>query len=184
MICNGLDKKNGTNVSGGVRVLWGPPGCGKSTYTTHQCNELVKDSTLAGIVLLNECKNNKTVHTSDWLNECLGHNILSIGNPMSSLFPHHPPKHTVFIFDQFDNLYRKCQNKELLRITIKSLAEDGEKHDSFLVVLCISDPEIAADMLLLNGGRKIRLLYHEPKRMKWTKAEVLDFLSDKVLSDD
>mmetsp|Transcript_6859 Transcript_6859/g.10301 ORF Transcript_6859/g.10301 Transcript_6859/m.10301 type:complete len:313 (+) Transcript_6859:198-1136(+) len=183
-IRNGLSKKNGTNVSGGVRVLWGPHGCGKTTYTIHQCNELVKEGTLEGVVLMNECRNNETAHTSDWLNECLGHDILSKGNPLSSLFPHQPPKHTVFIFDQFDNLYRKCQNKELLRVAIKSLAEDGEKHDSFLVVLCISDPDIAAEMLLLNGGRKIRLLDHEPERMKWTESEVLEFLSDKALTDD
>lgn len=171
----------GDNVSGGVRILYGEPGCGKSTYTISECNRLVEKGVLAGLVLCNECRNNDT-ETSDWLNKCIGYEILSYGNPLSTLFSHQPEKHTVFLFDQFDNLYRKCQDKEMLRVAIKSLAEDGEKHNSYIVVLCISDPAIAADMLLLNGGKKIRLIVDKPDQMRWSEAEVLKFVSDKKLT--
>lgn len=172
-----LDKGVGNNVSGGVRILWGPPGCGKSTYTISVCNSLVYEKKINGVVLVNGNRNNID-DTALWLNKCLGYDILSEGNMLSALFPHQPPKHTIFIFDQFDNLYRKCQNKDMLRVAIKSLAEDGEKHDSYIVVLCISDPNIAAEMLLLNGGQKIRLIDHSPVNMKWTKEEVVEFLDE------
>jgi hypothetical protein len=178
-----LDKKIGDNVSGGVRILWGPPGCGKSTYTITECNRLKEDGTLAGVVLLRECMNNEC-ETSTWLNKCIGHDVLSLGSPLSTLFSHQPKKHTVFLFDQFDNIYRKCQDKQALKVAIKHLAEDGEKHDSFIVVLCISDPEIAAEMLRLNGGKKIRLIDHSPNEMKWSEEEVLDYVSEKHFTKD
>lgn len=182
-ISSNLDKKIGANVSGGVRILWGPPGCGKSTYTITECNRLKEDGTLAGLVLLRECMNNES-ETSTWLNKCIGHDVLSLGSPLSKLFSHQPKKHTVFLFDQFDIIYRKCQDKQALKVAIKHLAEDGEKHDSFIVVLCISDPEIAAEMLRLNGGKKIRLIDHSPDEMKWSEEEVLEFVSEKNLTKD
>lgn len=168
VISKNLDKKFGDNVSGGVRICWCPPKCGKVPYIITECNRLKNDGTLAGVVLLRECMNNKS-DTSTWLNKCIGHDVLSIGSPLSTLFSHQPKKHTVFLFDNFDNIYRKCQDKQALKVAIKHLAEDGEKYDSFIVVLCISDPEIAAEILRLNGGKKIRLL----DEMKWSKENIL-----------
>lgn len=182
-ISSNLDKNIGDNVSGGVRILWGPPGCGKSTYTSTECNRLKKDGIVAGVVLLRECMNNES-ETSTWLNKCIGHDVLSMGSPLSKLFSHQPKKHTVFLFNQFDRIYRKCQNKQALKVAITHLAEDGEKHNSFIVVLCISDPEIAAEMLRLNGGQKIRLIDQSPDEMKWSEKEVRHFVSEKNLTDD
>ena len=172
----------------GVLVLWGPPDSGKSTYTIRTCNQLLVDGKIGGLIQLNdstfaECDSDGGVH---WLNTALGHELLRKNEKMSALIPSNGPddslyerimsyffrrnKRVVILLDQFDNV---CEHSDMEKLFtfIKRLAEDSVKHDSYCVLLCITELSIARRVLALNGGKKIRLL-QRPQDLKWGEEEL------------
>jgi hypothetical protein len=79
----------------------------------------------------------------------------------------------VILFDQFDNLVNQSSKPALLKFLTR-LAEDSVKYDSYSVLLCVTDPMLAKEILDVNGHCKVRLL-QTPHALKWGSHEISQY---------
>jgi len=178
----------------GVLVLWGPPDSGKSSYAIRACNELLLKTKIGGLVQVNDSTFAEVGGDGgvQWINTALGvDNLMDCNDKISSVIPCNEPddswydqilslyfrrgKRVVILFDQFDNV---CEHSNLTSVLkfIKRLAEDSVKHNSYCVLLCVTNPHLAKDILSLNGGKKIRLL-QKPRDLQWTDSEISKYFA-------
>lgn len=154
----------------GVIVFWGPPNSGKSSCAIRTCNALLKCGKIGGVVSID----NRTFSDDIvWLNNAMGEKIMQENDKFSSIIPLEKSsylerffafllrrnKRVVILFDQFDNLLDHSTKNSLLMF-VKRLAEDSVKYDAYSVLLCVTNPILAREILDINGGKKIKSLQH------------------------
>ena len=188
-----IDKQ--IEVGPGVIVFWGPPDSGKTSYAIRTCNKLLQEGKIGGVIKINdstfaEYSGDGGVH---WLNTAFGvDNLLLPNEKISDLIPSCEPstasyferflsyffrrnKRVVILFDQFDNVCEHSNSNAVLTF-IKRLAEDSVLCNSYNVLLCVTNPKLAKEILQLNGGKKIRLL-QKPRELQWGKDELTKYFT-------
>lgn len=148
------------SITAGVKILWGIQGSGKSTTVRKAVNELLRSGKIAGAIVMtppDEVQRSK-VTPAQWfrtrLADSLGQ-ILRNEEKLSDLLPsphivdndNFTRKPYVIIFDQMEN--EVCD--ELMRVFVKTMAEDSAIVKSYVVVLITADAGKAKTTLLWNG---------------------------------
>jgi len=82
-------------------------------------------------------------------------------------------KKYVILFDQFEKNYEHSETEKFLTFIVK-MAENAIYHDTYCVLICLSDPLIAAKIYKKNGGAKIGFI-QDYLDLKWTKTEIDTF---------
>lgn len=160
----------------GVLVLWGPPDSGKSSYAIRSCNKLLSNNEIGGVVKVNDSTFSEVDGDGGvrWFNTALGiDNLIKKNQKLSSIIPCNEPddswcdkilsyyfrrgKRVVILFDQFDNVLQHSNSESVLKF-VKRLAEDSYNFNSYCVLLCVTNPKLAENIVNLNGRKKIRLL--------------------------
>ena len=176
----------------GVIVFWGPPDSGKSSYAIRTCNALLKCGKIGGLVGINDKAFSDDIA---WLNNAMGQKIMQENDKFSSVIPRENAsyferffafllrrnKRVVILFDQFDNLLDHATKHSLLKF-VKRLAEDSVKYDAYSVLLCVTNPTLAREILDVNGGKKIKSLQH-PLDLKWGQDEILKYFGSSSPND-
>jgi hypothetical protein len=177
----------------GVLVFWGPPDSGKTSYAIRTCNKLLLEKKIGGLVQINDSTFAEVEGDggAQWINTALGvSDLMGRNEKMSSLltpcnarsdslgerclsYVFQRSKRVVILFDQFDNVCEHSNLDAVLKF-IKRLAEDSVKHNSYCVLLCVTNPSLAYEILKLNGGKKIRLL-QRPRDLQWGDSELSEY---------
>lgn len=186
--------------SPGVIVFWGPHDSGKTSYATRTCNKLLLEKKIGGLVQINDSTFAEVEGDggAQWINTALGANdLMGRNEKISSLIPCNENydsfgerclsylfrhgKRVVILFDQFDHV---CEHSNLLAVLkfVKQLAEDSVKHNSYCVLLCVTNPSLAGQILTLNGGKKLRLL-QAPRDLQWRDRELSDYFGGEPYSE-
>mmetsp|Transcript_11250 Transcript_11250/g.18424 ORF Transcript_11250/g.18424 Transcript_11250/m.18424 type:complete len:288 (-) Transcript_11250:252-1115(-) len=152
VIKSGFDSKDG-----GMKVLYAPPGSGK---TTHLAN-LAKDYQQRGKhVEFISC-----AATKKHLYECL--DIPKVSYNLSEVIP----DGTVIIFDQMESPVFGDELKSMLR----EVALDSRKIKNYVVIVSVSNKDVAEKILSLNGNDKITAL-GEASDFHWPREFVSDYV--------
>lgn len=131
VIKRGFDRKDG-----GVKVLYAPSGSGKTTYLAHLAKEYQK---MGRHVVFLSC-----AATKQHLYECL--DIPKLSYNLSEVIP----DGTIIIFDQMEKVVFDEELKNMLR----QVALDSRKIKNYVVIVSVSDRDIAKKILRLNGNDK------------------------------
>lgn len=172
------------SITAGVKILWGIQGSGKSTTVRKAVNELLQSGKIAGAILMtppDEVQRSKITPAQwfrDRLTDSLGR-ILRNEEKLSDLLPsshsidNFTRKPYVIIFDQMEN--EVCD--EVLRVFIKTMAEDSAIVKSYVVVLITADASKAKTTLLWNGKQKIVMLAGcDLMKYRWNANEIDDWI--------
>jgi ABC-type iron transport system FetAB ATPase subunit len=154
---------------GGVKIIWAPPGTGKSTTVKHVLNAEIAYGKISGVLMLTPPR--MTMNPDEWFRCELrysGFETLTPYDHLSSLIVAPLDKPYVIVIDQCDNL----DYDEKLRLFIKSIAEDSNIINNYVVIVICTDAAKAATMKKWNGGVKIRLINDEPIAYKWSDSQI------------
>ena len=195
--------KSACTSDGGVQILWGISGSGKSTYLKEALRELVNGKEINGCIFVEPLNIQFSVDNdggSTFLNKVLRVNIL----PANEIFSHFldrtfydhgwlgyflrwkgiwdaydTKKKTVLVFDQFDNYVPHSDEKSLNRSLdswLRNLAEQSNKTNKLIVLIATTDENFALRLHNLNNRVKFKYVDH-CREFKWTKHEVLSFFN-------
>ena len=172
------------SITAGVKILWGIQGSGKSTTVRKAVNELLQLGKIAGAIMMtppDDVQRSK-ISPAQWFRERLADSlgpILRNEEKLSDLLPSSRPidnftrKPYVIIFDQMEN--EVCD--EVLRVFIKTMAEDSAIVKSYVVVLITSDASKARTTVLWNSKQKIVMLAGcESMQYRWNANEIDDWI--------
>ena len=152
---------------GGVSVLGCPAGSGKSTYVCKYIPLLCKRKKCQYIFLKVDCK----FLLSYGLHEYLG-------IPQTEQISKYIPKGTVIVFDQCDLKLHHLQPG--MEDYIVSIATDSRNTKLFQVIICISNSDVFAKMVMnYNNGEKICQLCL-PSTMKWTPDFIKTYINKSL----
>lgn len=143
----------------GVKVLWGPPGCGKSTYSKLVLHKLQQDG--RGVVEV-RIEGGIQGKYNAWLNRELG--VMETLH-MNDLFPTKSKAPVLFI-DHADQLLAGGVEKELQSFVVQ-LAEQSVGRKGFTVLFNFTKSENAKEVLSWNGGEKIQDVFADPSGLHW-----------------
>ncbi len=174
----------------GVRVLWGPEGCGKSTHALDVCADLMENKKLRGVLYIPVTATDRT--PTEWLSAAVSDGfpgtIVEDASSFAKLLSRHEnvgpslPIPVAIVIDQVENIRRTDSMNKL----IKSLAEQSVLKKTFVVLVITKDPSYALGLLELNGRTKICAVGggvgEAAMRYKWTNGQVDRWLQEKVLS--
>lgn len=170
-----------TSKIGGVHVICGPPGCGKTTRIRQEIIEAKRKNQIEGALML--CGSADDVELSsdgsllEWIREGAKLKNMSFSETLNSYKFDRP---IVVVIDQFDHLYGFKDTKR----TLVSLAENSTLLKKFTVILAMNDVQFAKEVVSWNGREKITHF----KPQKWTKQElrpVFDYLfSQRKFTED
>jgi hypothetical protein len=135
VIKRGFDSKEG-----GIKVLYAPIGSGKTTYLANLAKEYQKRGKHIEFVSCAATKNH--------LYECL--DIPKLSYNLSEVIP----DGTIIILDQMESPVFGDELKSMLR----EIALDSRKIKNYVVIVCVSNKEVAEKILSLNGSDKIAAL--------------------------
>ena len=155
--------------SGGVKIIWAPPGSGKTTTVQHVLNAELKGGKISGVLTLNPPVQQAVI--GEWfMNELrfLGLETLTKYDKLSSLLDTTHEKPYVIVIDHFDNL----DFDQKLRTFIKVTAEDSDLHKNYVVIVICNDAAKVSTMKKWNGGVKIRLINDELIAYKWSVDQI------------
>mmetsp|Transcript_20146 Transcript_20146/g.18299 ORF Transcript_20146/g.18299 Transcript_20146/m.18299 type:complete len:320 (+) Transcript_20146:89-1048(+) len=171
-------------ITAGVKILWGIQGSGKSTTVRKAVNELLQSGKIAGAIMMtppDEVQRSK-ITPAQWFRDRLADSlgrILRNEEKLSDLLPSSHPidnftrKPYVIIFDQMEN--EECD--EVLRVFIKTMAEDSAIVKSYVVVLITADASKAKTTLLWNCKQKIVMLAgSDLMKYRWDANEIDDWI--------
>lgn len=82
-------------------------------------------------------------------------------------------KRYVILLDQFEKNYEHSNTEKFLTFIVK-MAENAIFHDTYCVLICLSDPLIASKIYKKNGGAKIGFI-QDYLALKWTANEIETF---------
>jgi hypothetical protein len=143
--------------TGGVQVLFSPPGSGKSTYIAKRLQDKRDDGD--SVELLFNVANKEAL--CEKLN-CSHHYMLSDVLPNG----------TVLVLDQMDFSALDVALKDM----IVELATNSRNTQAYSVVICVSKLEVATSILSLNGHDKIRQA-GSPQSFQWNEDMVTEFIN-------
>ena len=159
------------NRRGGVYVVAGPPGSGKSTYLM-KAIEAAKAECGASL---------KFMYFG--VGETLGlltnfglHN--RIGIPRDRPLSKYLSVGTVIIIDQLEI---NVLLDEKTRSYIRGLATDSRNSNRYSVMMCVSNYCVYKEILQLNGGEKISAVFPNPLSLQWSEAQMTLFISKTLL---
>jgi hypothetical protein len=89
-------------------------------------------------------------------------------------------KRYVILLDQFEKNNEHSETEKFLTFVVK-MAENAIYHDTYCVLICLSDPLIASKIYKKNGGAKIAFTQNYSD-LKWTTTEIDTFY--KAVKDD
>ena len=187
---------------GGVQILWGISGGGKSTYLKEALRNLVNEKKINGCIFVEPLNihfnNNDNDGGSKFLNALIKDPDLLPPNEIFSHFldrtlysvgwqgyllrwkgfwasPYDRNKKTVLVFDQFDNNIPKSEEQNhFLNSWLKNLAEQSNKTDNLVVLIATTDEHLALRLINLNNRVKFKLVDH-CKTFQWTSSQVSAF---------
>ena len=162
---------------GGVKIIWAPPGTGKSTTVKHVLNSEITDDKISGVLMLTPPR--ISMEPDEWFRHelrYLGFETLTKYDHLSGLIVAPVNKHYEIVIDQCDNL----NYDEKLRLFIKGIAEDSNIYNNYVVIVICTDAGKAATMKKWNGGIKIRLINDEPIAYKWSVSQVEEWLKHNL----
>ena len=178
-LCNEI-----VSITAGVKILWGIQGSGKSTTVRKVVNELLQSGKIAGAIVMtppDDVQRSK-IAPAQWFRDRLADSlgrILRNEEKLSDLIPsshsinNFVRKPYVIVFDQMEN--EVCD--EILRVFIKTMAEDSAMVKSYVVVLITSDASKAKTTSLWNGKQKIVMLAGcDLMKYRWNADEVDDWI--------
>ena len=161
-----------------MKILWAPPGAGKSTTVREGLKTELSNENIHGAMVFIPPR--MMVDEPDaWFRsnlEVFGLETLKVNDSLSSLFHKDPKKPYVIVIDQCDNL----RFDEKMKRFIKSLAEDSSRASKFVVLVLCSEATKAATMKEWNGGVKFALMGVDHEAYKWT-AEQIDEWTEHYL---
>lgn len=144
---------------GGVSVLGCPAGSGKSTYIGKYIPLLARKNGVGFIFLKVD---------GEFLSQHGLHHHLGI--PRTKRISEYIPKGTIIVLDQCDLKHRHI--KPEMEQYIVDLATDSRNSRSFHVIICVSNSDVFADMVMrYNNGQKISQLCL-PSTIKWTPNQI------------
>lgn len=82
-------------------------------------------------------------------------------------------KRYVILLDEFEKNYKYSETEKVLTFIVK-MAENAIFHDTYCVLICLSDPLIASKIYKKNGGAKIAFI-QSYLDLKWTTTEIDTF---------
>ena len=155
------------NKRGGVYLVAGPPGSGKSTYLM-KAVEAAKAECGASL---------KFMYFS--VGESLGllsqfglHNRMGI--PRDRPLYKYLSVGTVIIIDQLD---MNILLDEKTRSYIRGLATDSRNSKRYSVMMCVSNYCVYREILDLNGQEKISAVFPNPLSLQWSESQMTLFIS-------
>lgn len=143
-IKSGFDSKDG-----GMKVLYAPPGSGKTTYLAKIAKEYQNNGRHVEFI--------SCVASKKHLYECL--DIPKLSYNVSEVIPFG----TVIIFDQMESPVFGDELKSMLR----EVALDSRKIKNYVVIVSLSNKDVADEILTLNGNDKISQLGN-PHDFHWS----------------
>ena len=155
------------NQRGGVYLIAGPPGAGKSTYLLRAV-EAVKAECGASLKFM-YFGVDKTVGL---LSEFGLHD--RIGIPRNRPLSKYLSEGTVIIIDHLD---MNSLLDEKTRSYIRGLATDSRNSRKSSVIMCVSNYDVYKEILWLNGGEKISAVFPDPLSLQWSEAQITLFVS-------
>lgn len=187
---------------GGIALVWGPPGNGKSTYIvdairSFRCHLVIHadqahikafpdndddcgkwlNSILDTEELLEPDESfaaliNKTFYHPDWWIRLFYRTL------WNKLFPtslnQNLENPVILYIDQFENCF-STKNAEYIKRCFKKLAEESVRYKRFIVILALKDPVVAREMYNINGGVKVFHITDDANNHKWSEKEVRQF---------
>lgn len=163
--------------SGGVKILWAPPGTGKSTSVYHVINAELETGNISGVLMLTPPR--MSVEPDEWFRyqfRYLGIETLTQNEHLSTLIEVPSNKPFVIVIDQCDNL----DFNDKLRKFIKVLAEDSHGSKKYVVLAICTNAAKAATMKEWNGGIKIKLLNHKYNAYKWSVSQIEKWIEQNL----
>lgn len=170
-----------TNPDGGVKIIWTPPGGGKTSTTLVVCNELLKNKKIGGLLVFRPPKNGGdfvngfTQQTSDYFSP-----LLKPEEALSQLLPK-SDKPVVVLIDQIDNA---VLNEDAER-AIRCMAEDSTLSKSYIVLILTHSAKNAYRMREWNGRQKIVIANNDdPMKYKWDENDVREWIKRYIESSN
>lgn len=170
--------KSMSSQVGGVKLLWGIQGSGKTTTVRVLANQLLNEDRISGAIIIKPPDDAKICGPAGWFRSQLSDDVgqlLKADEYISNLLPHASRhendiiKPFLFIFDQFENE----RANEGLRVFLKTLAEDSSLTNSYVVLVVVADAVKVKEMYSWNGHQKIVMVGgRNPSQYKWGKYEV------------
>eukprot|EP01041_Mallomonas_annulata_P006509 gene6510-13143_t len=158
---------------GGVKLIWAPPGAGKTVIVRHILKELQDANKIRGAFFISPPDTYRK--PSQWFRSSLQDvfgNLLNPSEKLSDLLPKFDGRPFVFVVDQMDNA--PMDNE--MRVFMKTLAEDSHLTKSYTVLAICSDASNAKTIWEWNGHEKIILLSdrsgRSPTAYRWEKEDI------------
>jgi hypothetical protein len=138
---------------GGVKVLWGPSGAGKTATVRAVLQQMQHNGRISGSAVITPPPPELGIRPAAWFSGGLG-GVLLPCEKLSDLLPQHLPPF-VIVIDQME----ACPPSESLRVMVKTLAEDSSLTLKYVVIIVTSDSAAALTMWEWNGRQKITLMF-------------------------
>ena len=143
-----------------MKEIGAPRGAGKSTIVLKELKRFVAERCISqnSVVIINSLRVN-----------CI-HDVLRIRpyKEISDFFA----ERTIIIILQADLI---VANKEDLRDYILSIADDSYHSGKYLILMCMSRPELYREVLTYKGGQKISAVCR-PSELKWNKKKLEELI--------
>ena len=165
----------------GVRVHWGPPGSGKTTYSKHVARQLQDEG--YGVIAV-RCSPTAECHPMTWFRRALGI-ADDTRDDLAELLQHSLKslKRPIFLLDQAEKIFVAAGPSAAdVEKFIVSLAEESQQTQTFSVYLNITDATLARHILTFNGREKI-LASMDPSLQRWGRDETAEFFKCVGWSD-
>lgn len=179
------DIESSIMTSHGVKVLWAPPGAGKSTTVRKVLIKMKEMGQIRGsiVVIPPDLNSMPSVWFRSALHDAFGE-LLRPGERLSQILPKSDGRPYVFVFDQVDSVPYGVD----MRRFIAHLAEDSELTRSYVVLVLTNDSSNAKTMWEWNGHEKIVLMsdlrFKSPLEYRWNEEDVEKWLVKYIESNE
>lgn len=158
-LSHALDQFIRPDKLGGLRILYGPQGSGKSTHIREYVSKHISKGG-HGVVLSGTYSMEKL--------------RLELSMPTEGELSTYVPKGTLIVIDQLENTTISEDTDAFFR----SLATESRNNDQFRVVACVSETDKSQRWLWLNGRDKIKELCPLDV-LKWNESDIDEFIDKR-----
>ena len=167
-----------TSRTFGAKIIYTPPGGGKSTTAKRVIRQLVDQGLVSGVALIKPPSNVDISKPSAWFRSelaCFGLETIRRSEHLSDMLSAPMERPYVILIDQVETL----QCNDALRRLLKTLAEDSLDCKSFVVIALCSNAPFAYTILNWNGRVKITMTADGRQDVyKWTAVEIDAWMSN------